>query len=257
MQNVTETLSHADIESHVSKPGPSQPSKAGGAFGRVFSFKEYYEHKTKTDQGRQVTSKKQKKVKGGKGKEQNPEVVIFIGLLQWSEEELNLKPRQGKRSALKVPRDATYKVLCEKAVDKWKAYHSNLYEEDEEYVLLLDNIYCKEALFLPGSAREFFSLQRYQEEVGKDFKQITLCLCTAKEFYRSETVDLDWSDASDKKGNNSADRPENSAPAKRLKEDPHFSCDKEFNKPSVCEEIKQKYKYNMTKKLLWNFKDNF
>ena len=133
---MTETPLHADIESDVSKPGPSQPSKAGGSFGRVFSFKEYYEHKTKTDQGRQVAAKKQKKVKGGKGKELNPEVVIFIGLMQWCEEELNLKPRRGKRLALKVPRDATYKVLCEKAVDKWKAYNSNLYEEDEDYVLL-------------------------------------------------------------------------------------------------------------------------
>ena len=98
-----------------------------------------------------MAAKKQKKVKGGKGKELNPEVVIFIGLMQWCEEELTLKPRRGKRLALKVPRDATYKVLCEKAVDKWKAYNSNLYEEDEDYVLLLDN--CKEALFLPGSAK--------------------------------------------------------------------------------------------------------
>ena len=239
---MTETPLHADIESDVSKPGPSQPSKAGGSFGRVFSFKEYYEHKTKTDQGRQVAAKKQKKVKGGKGKELNPEVVIFIGLMQWCEEELNLKPRRGKRLALKVPRDATYKVLCEKAVDKWKAYNSNLYEEDEDYVLLLDN--CKEALFLPGSAKEFFSLNRYQEEVGKDFKRITLYLCTAKEFYRSETVGLDWNDASDNEDKNSADIPENSAPAKRLKEDPHFNCDKEYNEPSESEETEMQIQHD-------------
>lgn len=78
--------------------------------------------------------------------------------MEWSEEELNLKPKRGKRLALKVSRDAPYKVLRDKAVDKWKAYNSNLYNEDEEYVLLLDS--GKEALFLPGSAKEFFSLHR-------------------------------------------------------------------------------------------------
>ena len=109
-------------------------------------------------------------------------------------------------------------------------------------VLLLDN--CKEALFLPGSAKEFFSLNRYQEEVGKDFKRITLYLCTAKEFYRSETVGLDWNDASDNEDKNSADIPENSAPAKRLKEEPHFSCDKEYNEPSESEETEMQIQHD-------------
>ena len=134
---MSETPTPANEESDIYKPGPSR----AGAFGRVFSFKDYYEHKTKTDQGRKLSSKKQKNVKGGKGKEVNADVVIFIGLMQWCEEGLTLKARRGKRLALKVPRDSTYKALCEKAVDKWKAYHSNLYKEDEDYVLLLDN--CK------------------------------------------------------------------------------------------------------------------
>ncbi|XP_078347067.1 uncharacterized protein LOC144632319 [Oculina patagonica] len=201
------------------KPGPSgcsEPPKGKGAFGRVLSFKEYYEHKTKADCGRQVPSKKNKKNKGTKGKEINPEVVIFIGLMEWSEDESNLKPRRGKRLALKVPRDAPYKVLCEKAVEKWKSFNSNLYEEGEDYVLLLDD--GKEALFLPGPAKEFFSLHRYQEEVGKDFKRITLYLCTAKEFKHSETVGLDWNDEPENEYEDSADKQgENSS--KRLKID--------------------------------------
>ncbi|XP_078354414.1 uncharacterized protein LOC144639023 [Oculina patagonica] len=201
------------------KPGPSgcsEPPKGKGAFGRVLSFKEYYEHKTKADCGRQVPSKKNQKNKGTKGKEINPEVVIFIGLMEWSEDESNLKPRRGKRLALKVPRDAPYKVLCEKAVEKWKSFNSNLYEEGEDYVLLLDD--GKEALFLPGPAKEFFSLHRYQEEVGKDFKRITLYLCTAKEFKHSETVGLDWNDEPENEYEDSADKQgENSS--KRLKID--------------------------------------
>ena len=87
-------------------------------------------------------------------------------------------------------------------------------------------------------------MNRYQEEVGKDFKRITLYLCTAKEFYRSETVGLDWNDASDNEDKNSADIPENSAPAKRLKEDPHFSCDKEYNEPSESEETEMQIQHD-------------
>ena len=41
-------------------------------------------------------------------------------------------------------------------------------------------------LFMPGSPKEFFSLKRYQEETGKDFKRITLYLCTEADFRLSE-----------------------------------------------------------------------
>lgn len=115
-----------------------------------------------------------------------------------------------------------------------KAYHSNLYEEDEEYVLLLDN--CKGAIFLPGPAREFFSLERYQEEVGRDFKRITPYLCTAQDFYRSENVNLDRSDASDNDNNNSVITAEKSAPAKHLEEDPDSFSNEDCKKLSVNEE---------------------
>ena len=44
------------------------------------------------------------------------------------------------------------------------------------------NICCsskmEEAVFLPGS-KEFFSLKRYRNELGKDYKRMTLFLCTA------------------------------------------------------------------------------
>ena len=49
MQNVSETPTRTEVrkESDMYKPGPSKE----GVFGRVLSFKDYYEHKTKTDQG--------------------------------------------------------------------------------------------------------------------------------------------------------------------------------------------------------------
>lgn len=66
-------------------------------------------------------------------------MVIFIGLMEWFEEECNLKFKWGKCLVLKVFRDVLYKVLFEKVVEKWKSYNSNFYEEGEDYVFLLDN----------------------------------------------------------------------------------------------------------------------
>ena len=51
-------------------------------------------------------------------------------------------------------------------------------------VFLLEDY--KEAILLPVSNKEFFTLQCYQEELGKDFKRITLFLCTLTDFKMSE-----------------------------------------------------------------------
>ena len=140
-----------------------------------------------------------KKSKGAKGKKvdlrggnREREVIIFIGLVEWNESSECLKRKHGKRMALKVNRDDPPAVLLQKAVEKWKAYFSNYFDLDEDYVLLLEDY--KEATFLPGSGKEFFTLERYQEELGKDFKRITLFLCTLTDFRMSEgeaTVDGD------------------------------------------------------------------
>ena len=49
------------------------------------------------------------------------------------------------------------------------------------------NCYMKmdrKLFFLPGST-ELFSLQRYQEKVGKDFNKITLFLCSSNDYHRA------------------------------------------------------------------------
>ena len=66
--------------------------------------------------------------------------------------------------ALRISKTAKYSLLREKAEEKWRSFHSNLYDDELSY--------GQKALFLPGSS-ELFSLQRYQEEVGKDFNKIT------------------------------------------------------------------------------------
>ena len=129
-------------------------------------------------------SKKNKSAKGKrddkKGANDEMEVIIFIGLVEWNESNECLKRKHGKRMALNDPPA----VLLQKALDKWKAYFSNCYDNQEDYVLFLEDY--KEAMFLPGSTKEFFTLDRYREELGKDFKRITLFLCTLSDFRMSE-----------------------------------------------------------------------
>ena len=61
-------------------------------------------------------------------------MTIAIALLEWKEK--RLKPAKGKRIALRVSNNAPCTQILSKAVKKWKAYHSDLYIEDEEYLLL-------------------------------------------------------------------------------------------------------------------------
>ena len=59
-----------------------------------------------------------------------------------------LKPKRGKRVALRVSPDDTYHDILEKAVEKWSAYHSDCYCEDGNYMLVFGN--CTEASAMPG-----------------------------------------------------------------------------------------------------------
>ncbi|XP_068749108.1 uncharacterized protein [Montipora capricornis] len=56
--------------------------------------------------------------------------------------------------------------------------------QSQSYHLLYED--GTKALFLPGSKKEVFTLSRYQEEIGKDFKRITLYLCSNYDFEISE-----------------------------------------------------------------------
>ena len=50
-----------------------------------------------------------------------------------------LKPKRGKRVALRVSINDSYHSILRKAIEKWSAYHNNCYSENEEYVLVFDN----------------------------------------------------------------------------------------------------------------------
>ena len=110
-------------------------------------------------------------------------VVINIGTLEWNEKEAKLKPKRGKRLVLRVSILDKYHTILQKAQEKWRAYHSECYDEREQYILTYES--GEQALFLPGTS-EVFNLKTYQEEVGKDFKRIVLYLC--------KTADIDFCD---------------------------------------------------------------
>lgn len=119
------------------------------------------------------------KSKVSKEKEKFQDVTISIGLVEWSAKEHKLKPRRGKRLALRINEEESADSIREKAVDKWKNYNSDCYKEEDEYMLVFED--GKPAKFLPGTT-ELFNLKRYQEEVGRDYKRIILYLCSTKDF---------------------------------------------------------------------------
>ena len=96
------------------------------------------------------------------------DVLISIGLLEWKDKQHALKPLRGKKLALRIPNTATYSLLRNKAVEKWRSFHSNLYDNELFYELLYED--GQKALFLPGS-KELFRLSRYQEELGRDYNR--------------------------------------------------------------------------------------
>ena len=127
----------------------------------VKSFSEY-----KTAKGKQWYSK----VKGGKAKGIKTSAADQE-VLEWNGKENVLKPKRGKKVALRISNSAKSSLVRQKAEEKWKAYYRNLYEENQTYLLLYED--GQQVLFLPGTS-ELFTLKRYHEEIGKDYNKIHL-----------------------------------------------------------------------------------
>lgn len=155
--------------------GPSSSTSIKGK--EIKSFSAY--RKTKSHQWKEKVGKTAVK-------EKEEHVAIAIGLMEFHENESRLKPVRGKRVMLKISNTAPYADVRAQAETKFKAYHTNCYREGEEYSLLYES--GQEAQFLPGT-REFFSLSKYRDELGKDYKRIVLYLCTSEDLKASESHD--------------------------------------------------------------------
>ena len=77
------------------------------------------------------------KLHSNKKMKQKEDVVINIGLMLRISDS-KLKPKFGKRVALRVSTDDTYYIL-EKTVEKWSTYHRDCYCEYGNYMLVFDN----------------------------------------------------------------------------------------------------------------------
>ena len=69
------------------------------------SFEEF--RKSKGSEWKKRVSKKEK--------QKTEDVVITIGLLEWSEDDMRLKPRRGHRLALRVNLNDPYMTILDKA----------------------------------------------------------------------------------------------------------------------------------------------
>ena len=96
---------------------------------------------------------------------------INIGILKWSDKQLYLKPVRGKRVAIKVKTNESYSNLLQKAISKFRTFNKDLLDTECEYVLTFEN--GDVANIIPGSTEEF-TLNKYKEEIGKDFRSIVL-----------------------------------------------------------------------------------
>lgn len=130
------------------------------------------------------------------------QVTINIGLMEFGKKGV-LKAKWGKRLPLTVLSSASCAEICEKACIKWKAFYKGFLKEGEEYLLLLED--GSHALFLPGHTKEFFTLRRYKEEVGRGYRRMTLYLCSREDFeknYRRNVLGKTDSDVSDQEESN-------------------------------------------------------
>ena len=152
----------------------------GHRCGPIKSFQSYKKSKG-TEWKARVTKKTDEKDTG-------QDVVITLGLLEWSEQALCLKQKRGQRLALRVNTRDPYMTILDKAEKKWKDYNSDSYSETE-YILTYSNGKC--AQFMPGTF-QFFDLKKYKEEVGKEFRCIVFYLCTLKDHLLAENKEIDF-----------------------------------------------------------------
>ena len=153
-------------------------------------------------------------------------VTINVGLMRVAGNDL--KPVWGKRLPIQVPKTAGYARVLSKGIDKWAAFDRKFDPEEDYFVLYEDGSH---ALSLPGQEDDF-ELEKYKNELGKDYRRITMYLCTAADYEMSEGTDITESDISDFKPTTAIgislpleSQSSGSSLEKNTGNSPPFSCD--------------------------------
>ena len=91
------------------------------------------------------------------GKVVNERAEIIIGILViWDPgEEMSREKKRGQK------------------LTRWRNLQSNLHNNDKEYTIGLENL--QEAVFMPGSAKKCFSLDKYKIQVRSVDLLLVLC----------------------------------------------------------------------------------
>ena len=115
--------------------------------------------------------------------------------MTWNEKSGKIKPLRGKRIILRTSPDASYEELREKAVKRYKDFYRNILQSEElNYSLTFEN--GDKATYIPGSS-EPFTLRKYKEEVGKEYKSITFYLLSSSDEIVLETLHVNPFDDND------------------------------------------------------------
>ena len=185
-------------ETSTSSPSNSsfgRPTSESGEMKspKIMTLDDFIKEKaSKRNCNTEFQTKKTKKAKANEKTKVQPDVTINIGLKRFVNGEI--KTVWGKRLPISVCRNATYAHILQKGVEKWKMFDRN-FNSEEKYVLLYEDGSC--AQFMPGSFKYFFELEKYKTELGKEFKRITLYLCTSNDLESSQESENVCDDTTD------------------------------------------------------------
>ena len=162
--------------------GPSSPKTSFGKpellqrKPKTKPFEDYMACKKKQQQsGSKFRPKKKVKV--------NPDELVTISIGQMRNCGNDLKPIWGKRLPIQVAKSAGYARIPCKGMRSGMRLTESLIPRKTSYVLLFED--GSHAVYLPGQ-EEDFQLEKYKTELGKDYKRITMYLCTTADFEMSE-----------------------------------------------------------------------
>ena len=144
--------------------------------GKVLTFEQFLKRKTCKENATNLRPKKKAK------SDPNELVMVYIGLKRYKDG--CLKTVKGKRLPIRVPKSATCKLILQKAIEKMAAFDRS-FDADEKYDLLYQD--GSTALFMPGT-KDFFELEKYRFELGRDYKRITFFLCTQSDIDLNEAI---------------------------------------------------------------------
>lgn len=164
----------------TAQPNPATNSTNFGRPWKTMSFQSFLREKTSRhlDSGHSHSGSKKKKAKA-----EESNVTINIGMKHFVHN--SLKTVWGKRLPITVNKSSSYVTVLETAKTKWKAFNRN-FDSNEEHVLLYED--GSSAQFMPGGQKDFFILEKYKRELGKDYKRIVLFICTAHDYDTSEGI---------------------------------------------------------------------